>query len=524
MKKLTLMFALQLSFQQLIVGQDVFQRIYNPPPQSFVNLDWYSSLYATDSGYIAAGSINNPNAGATLMRLNTDGSILSNNVYNISPGNILASIDIAPLSDGTFMHNVYEGSNSIFIKTEYSGATLTANKLTPLFSTTVYKQSPKGDFIFGAGRSRSNNVNGGMFCKLDLEGVPVTATFISGPSDRLVTLTHIFETADGNFILSGIRQIYGVPAASEMLIIKTDTVGNLIWSKQLGINATTSLQPVSGIEANDGTLMFIVNNAVGSFTSLLKTDNTGNAIWLKTYNTALNQKPQLFTLKKYGTNDFIAVGSIDSAGSSARPMYMIFDGVGNVSDAKRFTGVSNLISSGNEYDPAKGLLMFGIKDNAANFGYFLFKTDLNLNSSCTSYPISFLQTNTVTTDSAIVYTSTPLALGYIDVGANITINNFTSSDSTLCPSVTGIVSDIEKQLFSLFPNPVNDGVLYINAENITENNFLLRITDATGKEFFNTQLQSGKNSVDVSHLSNGIYFYCLSGSNMHGKGKIILSR
>lgn len=519
MKKTTLTLLITSLHLCLLNAQDVFQRIYNLGAQSVINLDWYASIYDIDSGYIAAASISSPSSGASLLRLNKNGTVNTATAYDISPGNIDATIDVLPLPDQTIMHNVYAGGGSILIKSDYAGALYTARQLTPTFASTIYKQLERNGFIYGAGRGRYNNTNGGMLVKMDLEGNPIDARFFAGPPDRLVTITGIIPTADGGFVLSGIRQIYGVAAPSEMLIFKTDSLGNLISSKQIGTTGALSLQPVQGAEATDGTLMFIVNNAGGASTGLLKTDNFGNAIWYKTFSNPIGYKPTFYNITHYGTNEFIVIGNIDSSAYASRPMYMILDYNGNVTDAKLYAGVSKLVSSGNYYQSNKGLLMFGFKNDPANYGYFLYKTDLNLNAACQSVLVNLSSTNQTTTDSVIAYTSSPYIVGVNDVGANITQSSFILNDYDLCPAVTGVnVLDTEH----FFKVIVNSSKRDIKVLSDLSYDSVFKIFDISGKEVKQVVLKGAETTISTLEIKPGIYFYGTSGLQKSFTGKIIL--
>ncbi|MGL5889585.1 MAG: T9SS type A sorting domain-containing protein, partial [Bacteroidia bacterium] len=70
---------------------------------------------------------------------------------------------------------------------------------------------------------------------------------------------------------------------------------------------------------------------------------------------------------------------------------------------------------------------------------------------------------------------------------------------------TGSTEEIPQAVsLSAFPNPVNDNVL-----TIVNNNNLQRaaqLTDVNGRDVLQLSLQQGRNEIDVSALSPGVYF------------------
>ena len=112
-----------------------------------------------------------------------------------------------------------------------------------------------------------------------------TKTF--GGSERDVP-SSIYRTSDGGFIISGSTES---PSAGDLdaLLIKTDSDGNLEWSKTYG---GTELDIASEVkQTNDGG--YIIAGHTESYVNVnnyidlvIKTDNDGDTIWTKTWGTA----------------------------------------------------------------------------------------------------------------------------------------------------------------------------------------------------------------------------------------------
>src|SRR5690606_5564662 len=85
------------------------------------------------------------------------------------------------------------------------------------------------------------------------------------------------ETPDGNFIFSGTRN------NSEIIIMKTDVVGNVLGNKNLGVPCGSSYYKVYTTLDNEYAFSFITSGNNGCETTLMKTDTAGNELWRKVF-------------------------------------------------------------------------------------------------------------------------------------------------------------------------------------------------------------------------------------------------
>ncbi|MCC6690893.1 MAG: hypothetical protein IT235_05115 [Bacteroidia bacterium] len=105
---------------------------------------------------------------------------------------------------------------------------------------------------------------------------------------RVVNSTMVKQTIDKGYILCGARQPYtttGNPLAADIFVVKTDSMGNMQWSKQYGGSghdvATSVIQT-----PNKGFLIGGYSSGSSSSdndTYLLKTDSVGTFIWDTVY-------------------------------------------------------------------------------------------------------------------------------------------------------------------------------------------------------------------------------------------------
>lgn len=93
----------------------------------------------------------------------------------------------------------------------------------------------------------------------------------------------------------------------------------------------------------------------------------------------------------------------------------------------------------------------------------------------------------------------------------------------VCNNVLTSFDEIEtyRNVFELYPNPVND-VLFVN--NSLNENYNLTITDISGKTVLTKFNLKAKNTIDLSNLENGIYFIELISKEIRQKQKLIIQK
>jgi hypothetical protein len=84
-------------------------------------------------------------------------------------------------------------------------------------------------------------------------------------------------TPDGHYIISGTRN------NNEIILMKTDSVGNIIWSKNIGIPCGSSYYKSYLTLDNEYVFSFIKSGDLGCETTLMKTDTAGNELWSKVF-------------------------------------------------------------------------------------------------------------------------------------------------------------------------------------------------------------------------------------------------
>lgn len=82
------------------------------------------------------------------------------------------------------------------------------------------------------------------------------------------------------------------------------------------------------------------------------------------------------------------------------------------------------------------------------------------------------------------------------------------------------INSNESKVMTLYPNPVNEGVLYISSNN--DNKKSIEIFDLAGKKVFSSSVNS--NQVDVKSVNAGIYFAKVTSDNQTVVQKIVITK
>ncbi len=177
-----------------------------------------------------------------------------------------------------------------------------------------------GLLIAGISDAFSTNGDGDlMMLKTDINGTIQWSKTYGGTSDDMAT--DVKETSDGGFIVAGWTQSFGA-VGYDFWVLKTDSIGNVIWEKRFGGNGDEQAWSIS-IDSNAYFVVGGTNSFGAGLTDLwaIKLDLNGNIIWQKTYGSSGDDAPP------GSYNEYVAKGLIDQNGDYL--ISGISDGVGH---------------------------------------------------------------------------------------------------------------------------------------------------------------------------------------------------
>jgi uncharacterized protein YuzE len=298
----------------------------------------YSVRQTSDGGYIVAGRTSSFGAGAWdffLVKTDANGNVQWAKTYGQTnwdrahfvqqtpDGGYIVGGRISPVTaaiDDVLLIKTDANGNIIWAKT-YGGS-----NDEDVFS---FQQTSDGGYIVAG---HTNSFGAGNFdiflIKTDANGNLQWAKTYGGTGDDLAY--SVQQTSDGGYIMAGRTGSFGA-GGGDIILIKTDANGNIIWAKTYG--GTSGDEAYSVQQTSDGG--YIVAGRTGSFGAgggdiiLIKTDANGNIIWAKTYGGTSGD--EAYSVQQTSDGGYIMAGRTGSFGAGGGDIILIkTDANGNI--------------------------------------------------------------------------------------------------------------------------------------------------------------------------------------------------
>ncbi len=150
------------------------------------------------------------------------------------------------------------------------------------------------------------------------------------------------ETSDGGFIITGYTRSFGTMSGRNLLLLRTDSFGNLIWVNGYGGNNDDEGNSV--VQTSDGG--FAACGYTKSYGSggndvyLIKVDANGNQLWDRMFGGASDE--EAYSMVLTGDGGFLIAGATSSFGAGSRDIWLIkTDSAGNQQWTKTIGGLSS---------------------------------------------------------------------------------------------------------------------------------------------------------------------------------------
>jgi len=123
----------------------------------------------------------------------------------------------------------------------------------------------------------------------------------------------IRQLSSGDFIIGGYTESYGLQE-TDMLLMRTDASGNVLWSSTYG---GTEREVINDVEQSpDGGILAVAekyqpNKKEGEFLTMLKTDGSGTLLWKKIFDEGGNET-EGFSMAATPDGNFIVTGLVKS--------------------------------------------------------------------------------------------------------------------------------------------------------------------------------------------------------------------
>jgi len=229
-----------------------------------------------------------------------------------------------------------------------------------------------GHFVIVGFHGQSKGVN---FLKLDSIGNYVWKKSYRSPG--MHRSQSFKETSDGGFIITS--SIYDQIGESDIGLIKTDKNGDMLWKRMFsgsfaGPNRAEAHEIIS--TSDNG---YAIVGTLNNYVFLIKTDSIGNLEWSKYYGGT--NKDEGYSVKQTSNESFIIAGYTESFGQGNKDVYLLkTDSYGELLWSKTYGGDRIEFASHIEITSDGGYILTGV---TSGFGtgsiythdMFLMKTD-----------------------------------------------------------------------------------------------------------------------------------------------------
>lgn len=449
-----------------------------------------------DSGYIITGFIENFGAGSSdvfLIKTNAIGDTLWTKTYGTTSDE--GGRAVQQTSDGGYIiigfgssafTDIYllktDGNGNISWTKSFGGASSPEGE-------SVIQTSDGGYFISGDG----TEIN---LIKTDSNGDTLWTRAYGGTGP--CRAYSVQQTNDGGYIINGYAQ--GVATGTDYYLLKINAFGDSLWTRTYG--GMSDEQGRSVKQTNDGGYIiagktFASFGAGGDDVYLIRTDTIGNVLWSKTFGGTNNDRA--YSVEQTDDGGFIIAGETESFGAGNVDAYLLkTDSNGTLMWSKTY--------GGNDWDAARSIQQtddggyiitgFSASFNAGDFDIYLIKTDANGNSGCNQgNPATITDTAaTISGSAGFSFSSGSL----VTSPATITNSGFPFTSLCLSNSVNEIAT---ANSLHIYPNPFTNEFII----NGTEEKGEATLYDVTGKEIMRQKTIVGETKFKTNVLQPGFY-------------------
>jgi hypothetical protein len=243
-----------------------------------------STVVSTDDQLVLCGSLNND---ITIMKISKTGMLTWRNDFfaNGYISGIAEAGNQELFACGVTARN-YAGSNNdiLLVKTNSSGDTLwtkTYGGANADYGTNIIATSDGNLLILGKTESFGAGPFGDLYLiKLNTNGDTIWTNTFPDPDQEVPF--NLMETQNGEFLLTGTNEDNSNPR--EAYLVKVSATGSQIWNQKIG--PATWKWGFSTIELSNGDLLTSgKHSSTDGYTQILiiKTDHLGNVIWEREY-------------------------------------------------------------------------------------------------------------------------------------------------------------------------------------------------------------------------------------------------
>ncbi len=300
------------------------------------NMSSVKSLTQSENGEIFVCGYTYRNSGrmdVLLVKTNRDGDTIFTKTYGgndsdygrcikkTKDGNILIAGNTKSFGSGS-TGDVY------LIKLNYDGEILWSEKYAEPELKVPYHllETETGAFIITGTNKDYNNPGEICLLKIELDGTKIWDKNISSPTSKEVIST--IELSSSDLLICGQHTL--IDGSTQVLVLKTDNLGNTIWEKEFGEDKSSEIgfsimqnsfesYTVTGTSYDDSSMQCDI--------ILFKIDQTGNQVWFKKFGSKGDDWGM--NLIKDNNDDILITGDYNIRGSDKNIFFTRTDQEGN---------------------------------------------------------------------------------------------------------------------------------------------------------------------------------------------------
>lgn len=475
-------------------GQITFQKTFGI---SGIN-DFGNSVQQTsDSGYILTGYNDNVTGNYDLYLIKTDA--YGNAVWSKTYGGTGIDIgwSVCQTFDGGYVvtgrsDTSFSPFTLFLIKTDPIGDTVWVKRFISGFGSigySVQQTSDSGYIICGITSVGSNNLDVYLIKVDSIGNLLWSKTFGDADTDEGWAVK---QTRDGGYIITGERWSLG----QSICLIKTDHNGDSIWTR---VYHGSDGYGQNVLQTSDGGYIIGGSLSAAGNVSVIKTDSVGNLVWEKNFQ-CTSAFTYGYSIAQTSDGGYAMAGHVSTSNGNDVFINKI-DSLGNLLWAKTFGGTGNDYGNSIQQTTDGGYVIAGYSNSFSgsfDMDIYLIKTDANGNSGCNEgTPTLTLPVPTENQLSIPTIITSPSTIGFYD---STFIYNI-GLDSTIC-LIDGYFEKTTDISFLISPNPANSKLQISASAKISK----LKLFDLLGKELLSQTISDYKKEIDIRFLSSGIYF------------------
>jgi len=498
-------------------AQSTFQKTYGGNAADVA----YAFQQLTDGGYIIAGyteSFGEGNRDVYLVRTDSEGTVLWTKTYGNTNTDYAWTID--QTTDGGFIIGAHTdsfgaGGHDIYlIKTDSEGTVLWTKVFGGTSADGAYslQQTFDDGFIIAAHTSSFGEGQHEVYLlKTDPNGnILWTKSYGNTGGDFLRAID---QTPDQGYIMVAETYSFGA-GGSDIYVIRTDAQGDTLWTKTFGGAGDDFGYSIR--LTNDQA--YIIAGHTRSFGQgqldmlLMKIDDQGNLLWAKTYG-GLDEEYG-YSVEPTDDGGYIVSGSTKSFAKGGfcdilcDDVYLIkTDANGDTLWTKTYGSLAYEVGWSVRTTSDGGYAVVGISTGfgAGGEDFYLIKTDENGNLGCQENG-----TSTVVGSPNIIVNSTTTIVnsGVIENSSSTLTSNPATLENTVC-FTTGFNKINNFQKFHVYPNPAKHE-FYMEIDLKEPQSISFNMYNQMGSPVLKIPLQSysgekNKITIDTNQFPNGIY-------------------